>query len=197
MPVPGVPRGATMMTEDSLEAVFSMVEKAFLRLQAGDIVVSCLEQNDASPILRYVESLVVEGPKSLSALREIRIEVSTRRYQFQEEITNTFLQLEQRLLIYGINLAGLADRHLLNRMEPTGFQVFLNHQGIEDEVHQRECMRLVHNAKETMSALARQILLLEDIELYLEDWIWGLIYQSARQMIVDSFVPGKKPRYAL
>lgn len=193
----GVPWGFEMMPEDSLEAVFSMVEKAFLRLQAGDIVVSCLEQDDTAPMQKYVEGLVLAGPVSLGALREVRIEVSTRRCQFQEDITNTFMELEQKLSIYGINLSGLADRHLINRLEPSSFQLYMHQHGIDDEIRQRECVRLVHNAKEAMSALARQILLLEEVELYLEDWIWGLIYQSAQQTITESHLPSPKSRYTL
>ena len=34
------------MLDESLDAVFSMVEKAFMRLQAGDVLVSCLEKDD-------------------------------------------------------------------------------------------------------------------------------------------------------
>lgn len=195
--MPEVPWGFEMMPEDSLEAVFSMVEKAFHRLQAGDIVVSCLEQDDTGPMQKYVEGLVLAGPVSLSALREVRIEVSTRRCQFQEDITSTFSELEQKLSTYGVNLSGLADRHLLNQLEPSSFQFYMHQHGIDDETPQRECVRLIHNAKEAMSALARQILLLEEVELYLEDWIWGLIYQSAQQTITESHLPGTKNRYTL
>jgi hypothetical protein len=185
------------MPEDSIEAVFAMVEKAVIRLQAGDIVVSCLEQDDTTPMQKFVEGLVLAGPVSLSALREVRTEVSIRRCQFQYDITETFAELEQKLITNGINLSGLADHNLFNQLEASGIQNYLLRQGIDDESRQRECVRLVHNAKEAMSALARQILLLEEVELYLEDWIWGLIYQSAQQTITENHLLGFKTKYIL
>ena len=70
------------MLDESLDAVFSMVEKAFMRLQAGDVLVLCLEKDDTAPMQKLVEGLVLAGPQSLNALREIRVEVTTRKVEF-------------------------------------------------------------------------------------------------------------------
>ncbi len=185
------------MHADSFEAVISMVEKAYIRLQVGDIVVSCLEQEDITPIQKFVEGLVLAGPASLNALREVRIEVCTRRCQFQEDITATFTELERKLTANGINLSKIVDHHVFTQLDAPAIHHFLYQNGIDDETRQNECLHLVHSTKEAMRCLAQQILLLEEVELYLEDWIWGLIYQSAQQTITESSLPGFKTRYIL
>ncbi len=183
------------MPDDPLDVVLAMVEKAFMRLQAGDVVVACLEQGNLAPMHKIVEDLVLAGPQSLGVLREIQAEVGTRRSQFQDDIAGEFSKLELSLARHGIALSGLPDRHSMRGLDAAGFLSYLHQQGITDEHRQRECMRLIHEAKETMSALARQTLLLEEVELYLDDWIGGVIYQSARQMSSGSLLPGQKTRY--
>lgn len=184
-----------MMLDDPIDMVFSMVEKAFMRLHASDVILACLEQGDLAPMHKLVENLVLEGPHSLEALREIQSEVSTRRSQLQGDIAQAFSGLEVSLARHGIVLSRLPDRYAMRGLDSTGFLSYLHQQGVTDEFRQKECMRLVHTAKEVMSSLAHQTLLLEEVELYLEDWIGGLIYQSARQMYSGNMLFGEKTHY--
>jgi len=170
------------MLDESLDAVFSMVEKAFVRLQAGDVLVSCLEKDDTAPMQKLVEGLVLAGPQSLNALREIRAEVTTRKVELQEEIARVFSKMEDELHSLGVNLAVLPDHISIHHLEPSNFNHLLGHQGFPDDASQVKCARLLNSSKEIMSQLARQILLLDEVELYLDDWIWGLMYQSAHQI---------------
>jgi hypothetical protein len=184
-----------MMPDDSLELMVSMVEKAFFRLQAGDILVTCLENGNVTPMRAYVEDLVLAGPGSLNALREMRVEASTRRRQFQDEIAETFTQFESKLVGYGVSLSNLTERLLDDGLDTSGFISYLDQHGIADESDQKACMLMIHNTKETMYSLANQILLLQEVELFLEDWIWGLAYQSARQTLADNHFTGMKSQF--
>jgi hypothetical protein len=170
------------MLDDSLDAVFSMVEKAFMRLQAGDVLGLCLEKDDTAPMHKLVEGLVLAGPQSLNALREIRAEVTTRKVEFQEEIARVFSKMEEELQGLGVSLASLPDRISVQILEPKNLFPLLDQQGVPDSFSHVKCAKLLSSSKEIMSQLARQILLMDEVELYLDDWIWGLIYQSAHQM---------------
>ena len=183
------------MLDESLDAVFSMVEKAFMRLQAGDVLVLCLEENDTAPMQKLVEGLVLAGPQSLNALREIRSEVTTRKVEFQEEIARVFKKMEDELQGLGVSLAYLPERISMHYLEPKNFSRILDQQGILDEPSQVSCARLLSSSKEIMSQLARQILLLDEVELYLDDWIWGLMYQSAHQRGMGNGHPGKAAKH--
>lgn len=123
------------MSEDPLEAVFSMVERAFMRLQAGDVLLLCLEEEDTAPMQKLVEGLVLAGPQSLNALREVRAEAASRK----DELLGKF-----------------------------------------------------SSSKDAMSHVARQIILLEEVEIYIDDWMWGLMYQSAHQRDSEAKLSGKK-----
>jgi hypothetical protein len=183
------------MPDDSLELMVSMVEKAFFRLQAGDILISCLEKGSVDPMQVYVEDLVLAGPKSLNALREMKVEASTRRRQFQDEIAEIFTQFESKIGGYGVNLSSLTERLLDQALDTSGFASYLYQHGIADESDQKACMLVIHNTKETMYSLANQILLLQEVELYLEDWIGGLVYQSAHQTLAGSHTKEVKSRF--
>jgi hypothetical protein len=60
------------MADDPIDAVYSYVERAYVRLQAGDILIRCMEEGNALPMQQMVEGLVLAGPQSLSVLREMR-----------------------------------------------------------------------------------------------------------------------------
>lgn len=125
------------MADDPLEAVFSMVERAFIRLQAGDVLLSCLEGNDTTPVQKLVEGLVLAGPQSLNALREVRAEAASRKSELIGELAAS-----------------------------------------EGSMDQITC----------------QIILLEEVEIYIDDWMWGLMYQSAHLRGGDVKKAGRKPR---
>lgn len=126
-----------MMTDDPLEAVFSMVERAFMRLQAGDVLLLCLEEDNTAPMQKLVEGLVLAGPQSLNALRELRAEATSRKNELLGEFSTS---------------------------------------------------------EDSLSQLARQIILLEEVEVYIEDWMWGLMYQTAHQRGQEAKLAARKSR---
>jgi hypothetical protein len=68
----------------------------------------------------------------------------------------------------------------LVRLTPMGFLAFLRSQKIEDEAVQMVCMQRLDEALSLLRALNGHLHLLEDIEMYLEDWLWSLIYLAAQ-----------------
>jgi hypothetical protein len=51
--------------------IYAIVEKAYYRLQAGDVLTHCLEDGVTDPIHEMIQEMVLAGPQSLEALREI------------------------------------------------------------------------------------------------------------------------------
>ena len=56
------------MSDDAITAVYDFVERAYIRLQAGEVLNHCLDKGDAVPLHNLVEGLVLAGPQSLSVL---------------------------------------------------------------------------------------------------------------------------------
>lgn len=169
------------MSDDPLDAVYSFVERAYVRLQAGDILIRCLDEDSSTPIQQFVEGLILAGPQSLNPLREILAEVEQRKAQAQDDLHQVFSEFEGSLKSYGAYLTSVKDAFSLLQLTSVRFLSFLREQNINEEKAQIACLQLLKDSRELMVSMARHIRLLEEIEAYLRDWIWGLAYQSTRQ----------------
>jgi hypothetical protein len=169
------------MDEDALENVFSYVERAYVRMQAGDVITQCLDEGRLTPLQSLVEMLIVVGPQSLDALREILSEVSARKSQIKNDQHQVFIKLENELKDYGVQLGGAHSLMSLARLTPAVFLAFLRSQKVEDESDQYFCLQRLEEALDLMRLLVRHLDMLDEIEIYLQDWLWGLMYESAQE----------------
>jgi hypothetical protein len=168
------------MPEDPLGAVYAFVERAYFRLQASDVLTQCLDEGRVSPLHRMVESLVLAGPTSLSALREIQEELETRLTQLENDRRQVYSKLDEELKGYGVQLLGMHTPHSLSRLTPGVFLASLRQQGVEHEEAQLACLQHLQDALGLLKTLTRNESLLNDLDFYLQDWLWGVIYQTAR-----------------
>ena len=169
------------MNEDPLENVFSYVERAYVRMQAGDVLTQCLDEGRLAPLQSLVEMLIVVGPQSLDTLREILSEVYSRKSQVKNDQHQAFIKLENELKDYGIRLGGVHSLMSLARLTPVAFLAFLRSQKVDDEADQLVCLQRLEEALDLMGLLVRHLDMLDEIEFYLQDWLWGLMYQSAQE----------------
>src|SRR5512145_3099372 len=93
LPLRGLPRLILFMEhpDPSLDAVYAYVEKAYLRMQAGDVLVRCLEEESTIPMQQVVEGLVLAGPQSIAILREMLAESSQRKSQVQDDMHQVYV----------------------------------------------------------------------------------------------------------
>ena len=169
------------MDNDPLEAVYSFAERAYLRLQAGDVLFRCLQESSMSPIQSWVEGLVVEGPRNLETLRAILAEAGERRSQTEEDLRELLEEFETNLERYGVNAPDDLRASTLQRLSQVRFLTLLTDQGIIEQETQLACLRLLKNVHELSGTLINHSRLLDQIELYLQDWLWGVVYETARQ----------------
>jgi hypothetical protein len=155
------------MQEDPLEAVNSFVERAYVRMQAGEVLLYCLEREDTAPMRTLVEGLVLEGTQSLNTLREVQAEVGLRRSQLQDDLHQIFSDLVQKFIPYGLNAISLV--------------ALLLEGSIEDEADQANCLQALRNSQDMVANFIQHLRLIDEMETHLNDWLWGLIYQSTQQ----------------
>ena len=173
------------MNDDPLLAVYEYVERAYVRLQAGEVLNHCLDNGNPVPMQNLVEGLVLVGPQSLSVIREIIAEVGARKAQLSDDRNQIYHRLTRNLKTHGLCLPIQCTPISFARITPAVFLATLNQQGITDDQAQIQCLRLFQDTKELIGSLNENFKLLDDIERYLEDWLWGLIYQSSRQERLD------------
>ena len=162
-------------------AIYSIVEKAYFRLQAGDVITHCLEDGTTDPLHQMIQEMVIAGPQNLDALREILGEAMKRKAQVYDDLNQVNNQLSIILKGYGINLDNLQDNQDLQTLSERQLRDILDEQGIMDDEARTSSMQVLMDSQELISTLTQKIQLLENIETYLQDWLWGLTYQFIRQ----------------
>jgi hypothetical protein len=177
------------MENDPLEAVYSFVERAYIRLQAGDLLFRCMEERDIGPLQSWVEGLVFAGPKNLGALREILAEVGERQSQSDEDIRQVLQDFRTSLKSFGVRLKGYESGQSLARLTPIRMVSMLREQGISEEETQIACLQLLRDTRDLVNSLVMHARLLDEIQTYLQDWLWGLMYQRAHQEMVERAKP--------
>ncbi len=75
------------MYEDGLEAVYSFIERAGIRLRVNEVLVECLEEGNTASLQDLIEELIVLGPESLRVVREIMSEVDLMMSRMLEKAT--------------------------------------------------------------------------------------------------------------
>lgn len=168
------------MEDDPLRSVYAYVERAYVRLQAGDLLTRCLDESSISPVQQMVEGLVVAGPQSLESLREVLAEASQRRAQVQDDLHQLYQNLQKTFASYGIRF----EPDILPKavvLSPEHFQQLLKGRQVDDEA-QVTCLQILHDSQDLVENMSAQLCILSEIETYLHDWLWGLAYQSLRQV---------------
>lgn len=169
------------MEDDPLENVYSYVERAYVRLQAGDLLIRCMEESSTYPIHNLVEGLVLAGPQSINAMREILAEAERRKGQIQDDLHQLLRDLDQSFNSYGLTLTGDLKDNVLTSLSSIGIIGLMRDQNIFDSDTQAACLQLAKDSRELIESLVSRLTLLDDIKFYLEDWLRGVAFQSARQ----------------
>lgn len=168
------------MDDDPLENVYSYVERAYVRLQAGDLLIRCMEESSAYPIQKMVEGLVLAGPQSMNALREILAEAERRKSQIQDDLHQLMRDLDRSLSSYGLHLSGELRDMALTSLSSIGILALMKEQQIYDRDTQVACLQLIKDSRDLIESLVSRLILLDEIKYYLEDWLWGVAFQSAQ-----------------
>ncbi len=169
------------MSDDSLETIYAYAEKAYVRMQASDILLRCMDDASVSPMFQMVESLVLAGPTSLDVLREILAETNSRKVQVGDDMEQVLNGLKTNLEGYGIRLRSVRRPVALTHIKPVRFLRLLRAQGVVEEDAQTTCLQLFQDARDLVASLLEHYTLLAEIEKYLDDWIWGMFYETVHQ----------------
>jgi len=162
-------------------SIYSIVEKAYFRLQAGDVLTHCIEDGSTNPIHEMIQEMVLAGPQSLEALREILGETNKRKTQVYDDLNQVTNQLSIILKGYGVSLEAQSGNQVLHTLTENQLVELMDEQGVTENETRTSSLQVMKDSQELINTLNGKILLLENIETYLQDWLWGLTYQSIRQ----------------
>ncbi len=169
------------MASKPSSSIYSIVEKAYYRLQAGDVLTHCVEDNSAEPIHEMIQEMILAGPQSLEAIREMLSETTKRKTQVYDDLSQVVNQLSIILKSYGIRLEKSHGSTPLQSIDERQLIKLMDAQHIIGRDARSGSLQVLKDSRELMAALKSKIMLLENIEAYLQDWLWGLTYQFIRQ----------------
>ena len=169
------------MRDDALEAVYSYVERAYVRLQAGDLMMRCLDEESLLPIQQLIEGLFLAGPDSLLAMREVLAEAERRKEQVQDDMQQVMRGLKSSLRSYGIHLKEDTSPADIAQLTPSQLISMLRQEDIHSHEVQVACLRILKESRSLVKSLGLRLQLLENLEIYLRDWLWGMVYQTIHQ----------------
>jgi len=169
------------MENNTPASIYSIVEKAYYRLQAGDVLTHCLEASSTEPIHEMIQEMVLAGPQSLEALREILSEAMKRKAQISDDLNQVINQLSIILKGYGISLERQGGNQALQILTEDELLEMLDEQKIFESDERSACLQVLRDSQDLITLLNVKIQLLENIIIYLQDWIWGLTYQFIKQ----------------
>jgi hypothetical protein len=169
------------MVNNPPESIYSIVEKAYFRLQAGDVLTHCLDDGSTDPVHEMIQEMILAGPQSLDALREILGEAMKRKAQVYDDLNQVTNQLSIILKGYGISLERQGGNQALQSLNEDQLLAMLDEQNIFESEERSGCVQVLRDSQELITTLNNKIQLLENIETYLQDWLWGLTYQHIKQ----------------
>jgi len=169
------------MANKPAASIYSIVEKAYFRLQAGDVLTRCLDDGTIDPVHEMIQEMVLAGPQSMDALREILGETMKRKAQVYDDLNQVTNQLAIILKGYGISLERQGGSQALRSLNEIQLVQMLDEQNIIVPDSRSESVQVLKDSQELIGTLNAKIELLENIENYLSDWLWGLTYQQLRQ----------------
>lgn len=169
------------MANKPSSTIYAIVEKAYFRLQAGDVLNHCIEDASTHPIHEMIQEMVVAGPQNLEALREILGETSKRKSQVYDDLNQVTNQLSIILKGFGVSLEAQGSNQALHTLTENQLVDLMDTQGVTEKETRSSTLQVMKDSRELINTLNGKILLLENIETYLQDWLWGLTYQSIRQ----------------
>ncbi|HSB65254.1 MAG TPA: hypothetical protein VLD65_01670 [Anaerolineales bacterium] len=181
------------MANKPASSIYSIVEKAYFRLQAGDVITHCIEDGSTNPIHEMIQEMILAGPQSLEALREILGEASKRKSQVYDDLNQVTNQLSIILKGYGVSLEGQGGNQALQTMTEAQLVGLMDQQAVIVKETRANSLQVLRDSQELINTLNVKISLLENIEQYLRDWLWGLTYQSIRQAGSEENQQSTKP----
>jgi hypothetical protein len=175
---------------EPLDEVLTFAERAYVRMQAEQLIRQCLDRGNATPFNALLENLVLAGAGSLGVLREIQEELQAARTHLGSEGLNVRQDLVQALSEFGVQLP-----QLLSAEAPDAFRQICRH-GLRRDAARAAAHRLeaedehllqeiCSEAGKRVAGIARRLALLKRMERMVGDWQEGLVFEAVQDRLTN------------
>lgn len=166
-----------------------------LRMQANDLLSHCIETGQIQPFYRVVQNLLLVGPSAFDTLYALLRETSQRRAQIEDEIHRAIGTFYNNVYAASGLTAEQFDRPFFAyETLQFGYRLYGDYlyeidwiaSGITGETF-NQLSEYHAETSQKLDQLAKQYQLCLQLENYLDDWLWGMAYQTVQQLHAISF----------
>ncbi len=168
-----------------LVELMPLAERAYVRLEAQDLLARCLKEDSPEPLRELINELLLQEPPDLDLLRWLMADVHSRWVVLRERLFDTRRQVIGSFQeAYGINLTEFAPPNMLEQFHSLSADRLFDWLGVEQhELGADDALLLRAIFEEAVSLageLAIDLRLLENLSEYLGDWVAGFSAVAAR-----------------
>lgn len=169
-----------------LDDLLTFAERAYIRMEAEQLITQCLDNGDTTPFNSLVEGLVLAGSSSLGVLREIQEELRSARSSLGKEGLGVRQDLVQALSEFGVNLPQLLSvetPEVFRQMCSTGLRREVQ-RAARDLANEDESLlqEICVEAGERVTRIARRLAVLSRLEDSVNDWLTGLAFEASQSL---------------
>lgn len=167
-----------------LDKLLNFAHRSYVRMEAEQLILECLELEDLTPFNDMLEKLVLAGATSLYLLREVLEEVLSAKSILNQEGLGVRQDLMDAFSEFGVNVP-----ELLYADGPEAFQQ-IYHQNIKEHISavapnlsagdEALLQEICSDASERVVNIARRVSLLNILEDAARDWMSSLAYEMLR-----------------
>lgn len=176
-----------------LDELLNFAHRSYVRMEAEQLILECLELDDLAPFNDMLEKLVLAGATSLYLLREVLEEVLSAKSILNKEGLGVRQDLMDAFSEFGVNAP-----ELLYAEGPEAFQQ-IYHQNIQEHISavapnlragdEALLQEICSEASARVVNIARRVSLLKILEDAVRDWMSSLAYEMLRSggLQVDTY----------
>ncbi|MEJ2549266.1 MAG: hypothetical protein P8Z42_15180 [Anaerolineales bacterium] len=164
-----------------LDNLLRLAEQSYIRMEAELLITSCVYDGDLSPINELIHELVTAGPASLFVLRDLQQIIRIVKSKLNQESLDVRQDFKQALSDFGVRLPDVIftsnlqswwrDQDLAREAQAAALELGQNRAVLVEEI----CVE----TGDKVSALTGRLVLVDELEHAVQDWISGLVYERA------------------
>ena len=175
--------GLRNLVIDPIGELLSFAERSYVRMQAEQLILQCLQDRDPKPFYSLVNELVAAGAPSLAIVREVQEVLRFIKTQLTRDGRSVREDLVEAMAEFGVYIPEViaADSPVaFHQMCNRSFREDVRKQGAKLEVEDVDLLEeICLEAGEKVTVIAARMSLLGEMESAIKDWLAGLAYEAA------------------
>ena len=169
-----------------LDNLLRLAEQSYIRMEAELLIASCVHDGDLSPINELLHELVTAGPASLFILRDLQQTVRILKSKLNQESLDVRQDFKQALSDFGVRLPDVIftsnleswwrDQDLAREAQAAALELGQSRAVLVEEI--------CNETGDKVFELTGRLVLVEELEHAVQDWIYGLVYEHAHDFDV-------------